>query len=85
LLGEKRKTEREVGVRLKGGHSGAQPLIRVENLSSSWSLGGDPCLNNVSLEAAAGQLLGITGPVGSGKVRQQLAEHREIHHDLKNF
>ncbi len=60
----------EGGVR-KEVNNEAQALLQVENLSSSWSASGEQCLSNVSLEATAGQLLGITGPAGSGKVTHE--------------
>ena len=46
----------------------AQPQVVLENVSSVWNDSSDrPALQNVSLHATSGQLVGITGPVGSGK------------------
>ncbi|XP_078368634.1 ATP-binding cassette sub-family C member 4-like isoform X1 [Oculina patagonica] len=45
-----------------------QPQVFIENISCFWSQISDrPALRNVSLSATNGQLVGITGPVGSGK------------------
>ena len=45
-----------------------QPQAVLENISSLWNYSSDrPALQNVSLQASSGQLIGITGPVGSGK------------------
>ena len=45
-----------------------QPQAMLENISSFWNYTSDrPALQNVSLQASSGQLIGITGPVGSGK------------------
>ena len=45
-----------------------QPQAFLENVSSFWShMSERPVLRNVSLSASSGQLVGITGPVGSGK------------------
>ena len=45
-----------------------KPQVFLENLSCVWShVSEHPTLDNVSLSATNGQLLGITGPVGSGK------------------
>jgi ABC-type multidrug transport system ATPase subunit len=43
-------------------------LVRVSRFSAGWEAGREPCLKNVSLEARKGQLVGVMGPVGSGKV-----------------
>jgi len=40
--------------------------IKVENLSFSFS-NGIKVLDNISFEASCGQIIGVTGPVGSGK------------------
>jgi len=42
--------------------------VRLDNVSASWAQGGSRALSNVSIEVGAGQLLGLIGPVGSGKV-----------------
>ncbi|CAH3199373.1 unnamed protein product, partial [Porites evermanni] len=45
-----------------------QPQAVLENISSLWNYSSDrPALQNVSLQASSGQVIGITGPVGSGK------------------
>ena len=45
-----------------------QPQAVLEDISSLWNYSSDrPALQNVSLQASSGQLIGITGPVGSGK------------------
>ena len=45
-----------------------QPQAVLKNVSSFWSYSSDrPALQNLSLSATHGQLVGITGPVGSGK------------------
>ncbi|KAJ7392172.1 hypothetical protein OS493_013544 [Desmophyllum pertusum] len=45
-----------------------QPQACLENISCSWSQKSEHhALQNVSLSATNGQLVGITGPVGSGK------------------
>ena len=45
-----------------------KPQAVLENISSFWNYSSDrPALQNVSLQASSGQLIGITGPVGSGK------------------
>ena len=45
-----------------------QPQAMLGNISSFWNYTSDrPALQNVSLQASSGQLIGITGPVGSGK------------------
>lgn len=41
--------------------------LEVENLSFSYPEAQQPALKNISFKLAAGQTLGITGPVGSGK------------------
>jgi len=44
------------------------PLVSLENVTCVWSHTSElPTLDNVSLNATNGQLVGITGPVGSGK------------------
>ena len=50
------------------GFQTVQPQAVLENISSLWNYSSDrPALQNVSLQASSGQLIGITGPVGSGK------------------
>jgi len=45
-----------------------KPQIFIENVTCFWSHTSErPTLDNVSLNATNGQLVGITGPVGSGK------------------
>ena len=45
-----------------------KPQIFLENVTCVWSHTSErPTLDNVSLNATNGQLVGITGPVGSGK------------------
>ena len=45
-----------------------KPQISLENVTCAWSHTSErPTLDNVSLNATNGQLVGITGPVGSGK------------------
>ncbi|KAL9978591.1 hypothetical protein ACROYT_G016125 [Oculina patagonica] len=45
-----------------------QPQVFLENVSCFWSqMSERPALRNASLSATNGQLVGITGPVGSGK------------------
>ena len=45
-----------------------KPQIFLENVTCFWSHTSErPTLDNVSLNATNGQLVGITGPVGSGK------------------
>ena len=45
-----------------------QPHVSLADVSCFWnSASGRPALQNVSLRATRGQLVGITGPVGSGK------------------
>ena len=45
-----------------------QQQAMLGNISSFWNYTSDrPALKNVSLQASSGQLIGITGPVGSGK------------------
>jgi len=45
------------------------PLVRICGVSKSYSRGGQrvPVLNDVTLNIAAGQFLGLMGPSGSGK------------------
>jgi len=44
------------------------PQVSLENVTCVWSHTSElPTLDNVSLSATNGQLVGITGPVGSGK------------------
>ena len=45
-----------------------EPQICLENVTCVWSHTSErPTLDNVSLNATNGQLVGVTGPVGSGK------------------
>ena len=45
-----------------------QPQAVLTNVSSFWNYSSErPALQNLSLSATHGQLVGITGPVGSGK------------------
>ena len=45
-----------------------QPHVTLANVSCFWNAASEcPALQNVSLSATRGQLVGITGPVGSGK------------------
>ena len=53
-----------------------QPQAVLEDISSLWNYSSDrPALQNVSLQASSGQLIGITGPVGSGKT--QFLQHTD--------
>ena len=54
--------------RLKQKCQGINPQVFLENITCVWSHTSElPTLDNVSLNANSGQLVGITGPVGSGK------------------
>ncbi|KAJ7382494.1 Multidrug resistance-associated protein 4 [Desmophyllum pertusum] len=54
--------------KLEGTSQNIQPQACLENVSCFWSqVSENPALQNVSLSATNGQLVGITGPVGSGK------------------
>ena len=44
-----------------------QPFLAVRNLSFSYPQSETPCLHDVSFTAEKGQIIAITGPVGSGK------------------
>ena len=45
-----------------------KPQLILENVTCVWSYTSErPTLDNISLSATNGQLVGITGPVGSGK------------------
>lgn len=45
--------------------------VKLENVTAKWTLSSEECtLNSVSLKVKRGQLLGVIGPVGCGKVRQ---------------
>ena len=44
------------------------PKVDISNVSCFWSHNSDrPVLEHLSLSATSGQLLGVTGPIGSGK------------------
>ena len=44
------------------------PFLHVENLRCFWSENcTEPCLNDISFSLSDGELLAVTGPVGSGK------------------
>ncbi len=45
----------------------AEPEIRFENVTFSYTQGGDSVLNNVSFSVPKGKLTAIVGPSGSGK------------------
>jgi len=51
-------------VNVRSGHSGMG--LQLQNVAASWKT--DFILNDVSLAAKAGDLIGIVGSVGSGKV-----------------
>jgi len=54
--------------KLGQGSQDIKPRLFLEDVSCFWNQATDlPALQNVSLSAADGQLLGITGPVGCGK------------------
>ncbi|KAJ7392175.1 hypothetical protein OS493_013547 [Desmophyllum pertusum] len=54
--------------KLEGTSQNMQPQACIENVSCFWRQTSEhPALQNVSLSATDGQLVGITGPVGSGK------------------
>ena len=56
-----------------------KPRIILEDVSCFWNQTTDlPALQNVSLSATNGQLLGITGPVGSGKTSLLMAILEEL-------
>jgi len=43
--------------------------LELRNLSSTWSADGEFAIADVSLNVRMGQLIGVIGPVGSGKVK----------------
>ena len=43
--------------------------VKAENVDSSWDINStDPTLRNINMELKKGQLVGVIGSVGSGKV-----------------
>jgi len=43
-------------------------IMKLENFSAKWEEDKEPVLKNVSLTLKKGEMIGIFGPVGSGKV-----------------
>ena len=64
--------ELEEHVQPSGGAADCGPGVLLSNSSYSWAVeqgeeGEVPTLRDINLEVPRGQLLGIAGPVGSGK------------------
>ena len=61
--------EGEFGEEWNVGAGVGKGSIRLDSLCADWSVNGRGTLVDLTLEATSGQLVGIIGPVGSGKVR----------------
>jgi len=49
------------------GENNEPPALEAKSLSFRYPFNDENCLNDISFSARAGQIIGVTGPVGSGK------------------